>query len=84
MQYISATDAKRTLGAVIDKAQREPVMIKRQNRDAAVLISPDDYNRLRGLNVKEFQEFCDDVAKQAAGKGLTEEILNDILADDNS
>ncbi len=79
MQYISATDAKKTLGAVIDKAQREPVVIQKQNRDAAVVISPEDYKRLTKLNIEEFQKFRDDVAQRAAAHGLTKSKLNKIL-----
>ena len=39
MRYVSATDAKKRLAALLDTAQREPVMIRRQNRDVAVLLS---------------------------------------------
>jgi prevent-host-death family protein len=39
MQYISATDAKPRLAALLDEAQREPVTIRRQNRDVAVIVS---------------------------------------------
>jgi hypothetical protein len=31
MQYVSASDAKQRLAAILDTAQREPVMIRRQN-----------------------------------------------------
>jgi len=79
MQYISATDAKKTLGAVINKAQREPIVIQRQNKDAAVMISPQDYERLIRLNLEEFQQFREDAAQQAAQRGLTEAKLNAIL-----
>lgn len=83
MQYISATDAKKTLGAVIAKAQREPIVIRKQNRDAAVIISPEDYQRLTRLNIEEFQQFRAKVAAQAAARGLTEEKLNELLASDD-
>jgi prevent-host-death family protein len=83
MQYISATDAKKTLGAVIAKAQREPIVIRKQNRDAAVIISPEDYERLTRLNIEEFQQFRAKVAAKAAARGLTEEKLNELLASDD-
>lgn len=79
MQYISATDAKKTLGAVLEKAQREPVVIQKQNRDAAVIISPQDYKRLTQLNTSEFQQFRQRVAQEASERGLTEEKLATIL-----
>ena len=71
MRRVSATEAKQNLAALLDASQREPVMIRRQKRDVAVLLSPQEYERLRALNAAEFQRFCDRVAKGAAGKGLT-------------
>ena len=81
MQTISANEAKQSLGRVLDRAQREPVLIRRHNRDVAVLISSDEYNRLRGLNVREFQEFCDRIGEEARRKGLTEDRLAALLTD---
>ncbi len=82
MQYVSATDAKQAFSALLDTAQREPVIIRKQNRDVAVMVSMHDFARLRRVNIEEFQEFCKQVSKEAAAKGLTEEILNEILASD--
>jgi prevent-host-death family protein len=79
MRHVSATDAKQKLAALLDAAQREPVMIRRQKRDVAVLLSPQEYERLRALNAAEFQRFCDRVAGKAAEKGLTAEKLGKIL-----
>ena len=80
MRYISATDAKQRLAALLDAAQREPVVIRRQNRDVAVLLSTEEYNRLRGLNIAEFQEFCDRVGRKAVERGLTEKKLAALLS----
>ena len=82
MRYVSATDAKQRLAALLDAAQREPVVIRRQKRDVAVILSPGEYDRLRALNADEFQRFCDRVAKNAAARGLTGKKLTKILADD--
>ncbi|MEM7108915.1 MAG: type II toxin-antitoxin system Phd/YefM family antitoxin [Bacteroidota bacterium] len=83
MQYISATEAKQKLAAMLDAVQVEPVMIRRQNRDTAVVISPKEYERLRKLNIQEFQDFCDRVSQNARQKGLSEEKLNELLRDDD-
>jgi prevent-host-death family protein len=82
MRYVSATDAKQRLAALLDAAQREPVVIRRQKRDVAVILSPQEYDRLRALNIDEFERFCDRVAEQAAARGLTEDRLAAILQDD--
>ncbi|HZT02102.1 MAG TPA: type II toxin-antitoxin system Phd/YefM family antitoxin [Steroidobacteraceae bacterium] len=84
MRHISATDAKQKLAALLDAAQREPVVIRRQKRDVAVLLSTAEYDRLRGLNVAEFQEFCDRAGRKAVEQGLTEKKLAALLADDNA
>lgn len=82
MRYVSATDAKQRLAAVLDAAQREPIIIRRQKRDVAVVLSPREYEKLRALNTAEFQRFCDRIAEQAAARGLTEDKLNELLADE--
>ncbi len=51
MRYVSATEAKQRLAALLDAAQREPVVIRRQKRDVAVLLSPQEYERLRALKL---------------------------------
>jgi prevent-host-death family protein len=84
MRHVSATDAKQRLAALLDAAQREPIVIRRQNRDIAVVLSPAEYDRLRGLNVAEFQAFCDRVGRKAVEHGLTEKKLAQLLADDDA
>ena len=83
MRYVSATDAKKRLTALLDTAQREPVMIRQRNRDVAVLLSPQEYDRLRALNTDEFQRFCDRIGERAAAREMTEEKLAEILVDES-
>lgn len=82
MKYVSATDAKQALAALLDAAQREPIVIRRQKRDVAVILSAQEYERLRDLNAAEFQRFCDRIAERAAERGLTESKLKKLLADE--
>jgi len=73
-------EAKQRFAAIIDAAQREPVVIRRQNRDVAVIMSAEEYDKIRGI-YNEFEGFCDRVSSQAKARGLTEEILAEILKD---
>lgn len=81
MQTISATKASTHFAAMLDKAQREPVCIQRHERDVAVLLSAEEYNRLHRDRWAEFNRLSAIAAKQAKANGLTEEILAEILTD---
>jgi prevent-host-death family protein len=83
MRSVSATEAKQNLAAVLDTAQREPVVIRRHDRDVAVILSAEEYERLRALRVAEFQRFCDQVAEKAAARGMTPEILEQLLSNED-
>lgn len=80
MLTISANAAKQSFGRVLDEAQRGPVLIQKHSRSAAVLLSMAEYERLRGLNLAEFAEFCDAVGERAKERGLTEAKLAKLLA----
>ncbi|MEB3338074.1 MAG: type II toxin-antitoxin system Phd/YefM family antitoxin, partial [Leptolyngbyaceae bacterium] len=82
MQVVSATEAKQAFAAVIDKAQREPVIIRKQNRDVAVIMSMEDYQRITRINIQEFQQFRENIGRKAEERGLTEDKLNELLSHD--
>ena len=82
MKTIAASEARQSFAAVIDAAAREPVVIRRQQRDVAVVLSMQEYERLTQLNKAEFQRFCDAVGQRAAQTGMTEAQLDALLADD--
>ncbi len=81
MKSIAATEAKNRLGALLDEAQREPIVIRRQDRDIAVVMSMADYERLKSGNVRAFLELRSEVATQSAAAGLTEDRLASLLTD---
>ncbi|MCU7919839.1 MAG: type II toxin-antitoxin system Phd/YefM family antitoxin [Candidatus Thiodiazotropha sp. (ex Epidulcina cf. delphinae)] len=82
MRTVSASEAKQGLAKVIEAAAREPVVIQRQKRDVAVVLSMQEYERLSRLNVAEFQRFCDKVGTAATEAGMTEDKLAKLLTND--
>ena len=84
MKTIAATEAKNRLGAILDEAQREPIVIRRQDRDIAVVLSMADYERLRAGNIQAFLDLRKQIADEAATNGLGEERLNELLAGDDA
>lgn len=81
MQLVSASEAKQRFAALLDTVQREPVTIRRQNREVAVVLSPTDYRRLTRANIEMFQRFCDRVSEGAKARGMTEKELHALLDD---
>jgi len=59
MKIVSASTAKQRFGAVLKAAMREPVFIRRQNRDVSVIISLDKYKRMLGIGDTEWERFVD-------------------------
>jgi prevent-host-death family protein len=80
MRFRSATWANRNFSALLDDVQRDVITIRRHSRDVAVVISPQEYARLRRLAVADFQAFCDRAGQTAAGRGLTESKLRELLS----
>jgi hypothetical protein len=78
MRSVSEGEAKQNLDAVLDGAQSEPVVIRRQNRDIAVVVSPVQFERLRTYNASEFERFCDRIGARAVEAGLTETKLAEV------
>ena len=84
MKTVAATEAKNKLGALLDDAQREPIVIRRQDRDIAVVLSMADYERLRAGNIQAFLDLRKEVAAEAIAKGLTDKRLAALLTDDDA
>lgn len=82
MKTVSATEAKQGLASVLEWAANEPVVIRRQKRDVAVVLSMREYERLAKLNLTQFQAFSQKIGDRAAAAGLTEEALTEMLKDE--
>jgi prevent-host-death family protein len=77
MRTISSLDAKNRFGQLLDAAQRAPVTVTKKGRPAAVVMSIEDYERMRGAAWKRLFETMATARKQAAERGKTDELLAD-------
>jgi len=81
MAIVSATHAKQNFAALLDQAQREPVRIQRHERDVAVLVSAEEYERMVREQWREFDRLSALASAQAEANGLTDAKLQEILAE---
>lgn len=79
MRTVTASEARQGLAEILEAARREPVVIQRQKRDVAVVMSVEEYERLVNLNVAEFQRFSDRVGARAGEAGMTDDVLQGLL-----
>lgn len=67
MDTISAADTKTNFGALLDKAQREPVMISKNGRPVAVVMSADAFEEQQRVKLeflhREIGKGLDDVKR---------------------
>ena len=82
MKYFSSNLISDSLSSILETIRQEPVIIAREQEEIAVILSIEDYKKLLGSKVEEFQLVCDRVAEKAQKKGLTAEKLLEILQDE--
>src|SRR5580692_6647940 len=82
MPTVSATHAKQNFAAMLDQSQREPVRIQRHERDVAVLVSAQEYEQIRKLRAQELIRMSEEMGRYAESKGMTEEVLERLLAEE--
>lgn len=83
MITMSSTEARSNFGAFLAKGSCEPVIVKRQNREVGAFVPMSELKKLRQMRMKELDEAVQAASQEAAANGLTEEILNQILAEIN-
>lgn len=83
MKSVDATEAQARLDEILDEAQRQPILIRRQDQAIAVVVSTMEYERLRALNVQAFLALRNEVTQEAASAGLTDETLADLMENES-
>lgn len=82
MKSIDEAKAQARLDEILEEAQRQPIVITRQGRHMAVVVSIASYESLRRENIEAFLQVRRDLAAEAAGNGLNEDELPRLLRDD--
>ncbi|MEB3227119.1 MAG: type II toxin-antitoxin system Phd/YefM family antitoxin [Synechocystis sp.] len=82
MQQILATDVQKDFMLVMNQAQQEPIIVRENDRNYVAIISMEDYEELVRLKNRRLKRLSEDLAQEAESKGLTVEILNEILDSD--
>jgi len=81
---VPATKAKSNFGQILEKAQRAPVRITKQNRTAGYLVAPDDFEYMqKEVSRRELMKTVREMRDTATKNGLTQEILDEILTEKN-
>ncbi len=83
MQTISALDAKNRFGQLIDAAQRGPVTVTKKGRPVTVMLSIEDFERMRGNTCNRLLNTIQRMHEEALDRGLTEGKLEKLLADED-
>ncbi len=83
MKEIAARDAKNKFGQFLDDAQRAPVRVTKKGRPAGVMMSEEQFQRLRGAAWDRLQATVDEMRKEAAAANLTDAELAALLRDDD-
>ena len=82
MKEIAAREAKNRFGQLLDAAQTAPVRVTKKGRPVGVVMSMQQYERLRGAAWARLTETMDRLGAEAASRGLTEAELDVLLSDD--
>ena len=83
MKEINARTAKNQFGQLLEFAQRGPVRVTRRGRPAGVLLSEEQYQRLRGIAWDRLANTVATMRQQAAENGINEDVLAELLADES-
>lgn len=83
MKEIAAREAKNRFGHLIDAVQSGPVRVTKNGRAVGVMMSVQQFERLRGAAWERLAKTMDDVGGEASANGLTEARLEALLADES-
>ncbi len=80
MKSVDEAEAQARLDEILEAAQQQPIVIRRQGLETAAIVSIADYERLRAGDIESFRQLRNELAGEAATAGLTPERLAELLA----
>ena len=80
MKEIAAREAKNRFGRLLDAAQSTPVCVTKKGRPVGVVMSMEQYQRLRGAAWERLTATMDRLGVEAATNGLTDAELGRVNA----
>ena len=83
MKEIAARDAKNRFGRLLDAVQSAPVRVTKKGRAVGVMMSMQQYERLRGAAWERLTVTMDALGKEASANGLTDAGLEALLANES-
>ena len=83
MKEVAAREAKNRFGHLLDAAQSAPVRVTRKGRVVGVMMSVQQYERLRGAAWERLTATMDALGEEASANGLTKARLEALLADES-
>jgi prevent-host-death family protein len=82
MLQVSASDLRKDIAYLMDSAQKEPVIVRKHDRDYVAIISIEDYEELVKLKNQRLKKLAREIGEEAQKNGLTPEVLQEILNSD--
>ena len=81
MRIINEAELQQRFGKILEEAERQTFVIRRDGKEIAAIVSIADYERVRAANIQSFLQLRESVAAEATTNGLTEPGLTKILND---
>ncbi len=82
MRELTAKEAKNRFGQLLRFAQQGPVRVTRNGTPVGVMLSVEQFKRLRGTAWDRLAGAMDAMSQEAAANGLTPAALESLLSDD--
>ena len=83
MKEITAREAKNRFGRLLASAQIAPIRVTRNGRPVGVMMSVQQFERLRGAAWERLTATMDALGREATARGLTDAELESLLSDES-